>query len=381
MLFFKGFLLHDLIMLETLTLSLQRQDTTELFLGCDLFSDLIVEDLRKISCRFAVFCDNNIADLIGHNWLSFLVQKGISVELFVFEGGEKNKSRESKELLENQLLAQEFGRDSCFIALGGGVTMDLIGFIAATYMRGVSLVCIPTTLLAMVDAAIGGKNGINTDFGKNLLGSFYFPDRIYYDFAVLRTLSTKEWVNATAEVIKYAVTLSLDLFLQLEKGLNREDLSKVMSLVKTCITLKHQIVSCDSKEQTGIRSILNFGHTIGHALEKIADFQLAHGEAVALGMLVESYISWKMGFLSFSSFTRIQALICSYGFPLTLCDFQKEPFLEALKKDKKVKLGKICFVLLQEIGLVSKMTIVPIEYIEDGLSWLELEYGTISHQL
>ena len=368
-------------MLETLTLSLQRQDTTELFLGCDLFSDLIAKDLRKICCRFALFCDNNVADLIGRNWLSFLIQKGISVELFVFAEGEKNKSREVKELLENQLLAQGFGRDSCFIALGGGITMDLVGFIAATYMRGVSLVCVPTTLLAMIDAAIGGKNGINTTHGKNLLGSFYFPDRIYFDFVVLRTLPKKEWVNAIAEVIKYAVTLSLSLFLQLEQGLDQEDVNEIISLVKTCVMLKHKIVSCDSEEQIGVRSILNFGHTIGHALEKVADFQLAHGEAVAVGMLVESYISWKMGFLSFASFSRIQALICSYGFSLNLYGFKKESFLEALKKDKKAKKGQSCFVLLQEIGLVSRATIIPIEYIEDGLNWLELEYGKISHQL
>lgn len=367
-------------MLETLSLSLQRQDTTKLVLDCNLFSDLIAEDLRQISHKFALFCDTNVANLIGHNWLSFLVNKGIFIELFIFEEGEKNKSRENKARLENQLFAKGFGRDICLIALGGGVTMDLIGFIAATYMRGVHLVCIPTTLLAMVDAAIGGKNGINTTHGKNLLGSFYFPARVYYDFQCLHTLPKREWTNAMAEIIKYAVTLSSSLFLQLEE--EQKGLSQTKKLVKTCIKLKHQIVSCDFKEQTGMRSILNFGHTIGHALEKMADFRLAHGEAVALGMLVESYLSWKMGFLSFASFTRIQMLISSYGFPLTIYGFEKEHCLENLKKDKKIRKDKNTFVLLQEIGLVSKnyTTIIPTEYIEDGLAWLKLEYGKTFHQ-
>jgi 3-dehydroquinate synthase len=368
-------------MLETFALSLERQDTTEVFLDCDLFSNHILEDLRQINCTFALFCDRNVANLIGYSWQSFLIQKGISIEIFVFEAGEKNKNYKTKELLENQLFVKKFGRDSCFIALGGGVTIDLIGFIAATYMRGVTLICIPTTLLAMVDAAIGGKNAINTAYGKNLLGTFYFPYKLYYDFQCLRHLPKKEWVNAIAEMIKYAVTLSCDLFLQLEKGLDQEDLNKTMGLVKACIHLKHQIVNCDSIEQTGIRSILNFGHTIGHALEKITDFQMAHGEAVAIGMLVEGYMSWKMGFLTLASFTKIQALIHSYEFPLAIYDFQKDLCLEVIKKDKKAKNGINHLILLQEIGLVTPSTIpIPMEYIIEGLNWLEFEYGKISYQ-
>lgn len=366
-------------MLETFALSLQRQDITEVFLGCDLFSNPVVEDLRQIHRKFALFCDENIANLIGYNWQSFLRQKGIAIELFVFEAGEKNKNHKTKELLENQLFEQGFGRDSCFIALGGGITMDLIGFIAATYMRGVTLLCIPTTLLAMVDAAIGGKNAINTAHGKNLLGTFYFPHKIYYDFQWLGHLPKKEWTNATAEIIKYAVTLSYDLFLQLENGLDQTDLSKTMELVKMCIRLKHQIVNRDFTEQVGIRSILNFGHTIGHALEKTTSFQMAHGEAVAMGMLVESYMSWKRGFLPYTCFTKIQTLICSYEFPLY--DFQKELCLEVIKKDKKVKNGINHLILLQEIGLVTPSTIpIPMEYILEGLNWLELEYGKVLYQ-
>ncbi|MDR2540111.1 MAG: 3-dehydroquinate synthase [Chlamydiales bacterium] len=363
---------------ETFLLSLQRQDTTEVFFDCDLFSIQVVEDLRQMNAKLALFCDKNIANLLGYDWQSFLRQKGIVLELFLFEPGEKNKNHKTKELLENQLFEQEFGRDSCFIALGGGVTIDLIGFIAATYMRGVPFICIPTTLLAMVDAAIGGKNAINTAYGKNLLGTFYFPRKIYYDFQWLSHLPKKEWIHATAEIIKYAITLSYDLFLQLENGLDQRDLSKTMNLVKTCILLKHQIVSCDFTERLGIRSILNFGHTIGHALEKITDFQMAHGEAVAMGMLVESYISWKMGFLSYASFTKIQVLICSYEFPLAIYNFQKKLCLEMIKKDKKVKKGVNHLILLQEIGLVVSSTIpIPMEFILEGLNWLESEYGKI----
>jgi 3-dehydroquinate synthase len=366
------------IMPETFLLSLQRQDTTEVFFDCDLFSIQVVEDLRQMNAKLALFCDKNIANLLGYDWQSFLRQKGIVLELFLFEPGEKNKNHKTKELLENQLFEQEFGRDSCFIALGGGVTIDLIGFIAATYMRGVPFICIPTTLLAMVDAAIGGKNAINTAYGKNLLGTFYFPRKIYYDFQWLSHLPKKEWIHATAEIIKYAITLSYDLFLQLENGLDQRDLSKTMNLVKTCILLKHQIVSCDFTERLGIRSILNFGHTIGHALEKITDFQMAHGEAVAMGMLVESYISWKMGFLSYASFTKIQVLICSYEFPLAIYNFQKKLCLEMIKKDKKVKKGVNHLILLQEIGLVVSSTIpIPMEFILEGLNWLESEYGKI----
>ena len=315
-----------------------------------LFQPSVLSELRRLAPRFALFCDETVAEALGKRWQAYLQEGGLDVALFSFPSGEKEKSRERKASLEDRLLTEKLGRDSCFIALGGGATTDLIGFLASTYCRGVSLVLAPTTLLAMVDAAIGGKTAVNTSFGKNLIGAFYPAHQILIDPAVLSSLPPSEWTNGVAEVIKYALISSPPLF-QALRNWQKNDPTYLEMIIHECIMIKGRIVEIDFEEKAGERRILNFGHTIAHALELIENYTLAHGEAVAIGMLVESFISVRMGYLSEATLSEILELIRSFPFQLKISSkVTDQKMREALALDKKNKNGEIRSVLLEKIG-------------------------------
>jgi len=297
------------------------------------------------------------------------------VTLFTFASGEQEKSRERKSALEDMLLSQKFGRDTCMIALGGGVTTDLVGYLASTYCRGVPLILVPTTLLAMVDAAIGGKTAVNTQFGKNLIGTFYPPDCIFIDPSTLSSLPISEWTNGIAEVIKYALIHSPQLF-QMLRNWNRADIKQTEIIIQECVLIKAQVVEMDFEEKLGLRRILNFGHTIAHALELLENYHLPHGEAVAIGMLVESFISVRMGYLPQASLSEIEELIRSFPFALKISSgVTREKMLEALLLDKKNAQGAIRFVLLEKIGACHPFnreycTSIPAKNLDEALSWM-----------
>lgn len=251
----------------------------------------------------------------------------------IIEAGEKSKTRQMKEHLENQMLEMGLGRDCTVVAIGGGVVSDLAGFVAATYCRGVNLITIPTTLLAMIDASIGGKVGVNTEHGKNLIGTFYQPKMVLVDPNVLATLPEKEILNGTAEIIKYGLTLDSTL---LDMNLGKE-------LIEKCISLKQSIVEQDPFEK-GLRRVLNFGHTIGHAIEAASSYEIGHGEAIAIGMVVEG---------SFTLRESLRPLFEKKGFSLKLpATFDEKKYEKALNLDKKSLNQKIRFVLLEKIGKV-----------------------------
>ena len=215
-----------------------------------LFDPSIAEEVKRLGARFALFCDEKVAGDLGKKWHAHLQKCGLEIALFTFPSGEQEKSRERKAELEDRLLAQKFGRDTCFIALGGGVTTDLIGFLASTYCRGVRLVLAPTTLLAMVDAAIGGKTAVNTRFGKNLIGTFYPADRIFIDPNTLSSLPISEWTNGIAEVIKYALIHSPQLF-QMLRNWNRTDSGQTEMIIQECVMTKARVVEMDFDDQLG----------------------------------------------------------------------------------------------------------------------------------
>ena len=240
------------------------------------------------------------------------------------------KTRETKQLLEDELLKRKMGRDTTLIALGGGTTTDLIGFLASTYMRGVPVIYIPTTLLGMVDAAIGGKNGLDTPFGKNSIGTFYSPKAIIIEPSFLKTLPPKEWKNGLAEILKYGLIDDEQLFCE----------EFQWDHVQRSIEIKEKIVQIDPRE-SGLRRILNFGHTVGHALE-LQD-SIPHGEAVAIGCVAESYLSHILGYLSASDFERIHRLYQKLGFAM-------RPLHSLDILDKKAKNGELRFVLIDRIG-------------------------------
>lgn len=288
----------------------------------------LVQTCHRLSKRGAVLADPAIAATHGEQIATLL-----GYELLPTTG---KKDRRAKELLEDALFAKHFGRDSLFVALGGGTTTDLVGFTASTYMRGVPFVSIPTTLLAMVDAAIGGKTGLDLPYGKNLIGAFYLPKAIFIDPSFLNTLSQAEMRNGLSEILKYGLIDNPCLF-QPPKDL--------LPAIEASIQCKLKVVEQDFGE-TGYRRILNFGHTVGHALEIVQG--ISHGEAVALGCMAESYLSHRLGYLSKALLENILSLYQSLGYSFKRVD--RALFLQALMKDKKGKGGLPRCVLIDAIG-------------------------------
>lgn len=349
-------------------------------IGSGLLQDKhkLLSGLEKLGSRFAVISDETVGPLYGVSFSQLLAAGGLDVVLLTIPSGETYKSREEKEKLENTLFEKRFGRDTCIIALGGGVVTDLAGYVAATYCRGVPLVMIPTSLLGMVDASIGGKTGVNVPYGKNLLGCIHQPKSVWIDPSILRTLPLQEMRNGVVEMVKHGLIGDPAFFHYLEEHADRllklEDSVLEKSIFESC-RIKKEIVEEDEKEN-GKRRLLNFGHTIGHALEKLTHYALPHGEAVAIGLLVESRLSVLMGHLQAHSFNRIEEILKSYTLPLKLPHQLTIPsILEALQLDKKSLKGKPRFVIIEEIGSplsfdFAYCTNVDEKLISNALQWM-----------
>jgi 3-dehydroquinate synthase len=272
--------------------------------------------------------------------------------------GEQYKNLDWANAIYTALLTNGFDRKSALVAFGGGVIGDLTGFAAATFMRGVPFVQVPTTLLAMVDSSVGGKTGVNHPMGKNMIGAFYQPKKVLMDLGVLTTLPTKELLSGMAEVIKYGVIRDPELFDYLDK--NRE---KILSLepdvlthiIKRSCEIKAGVVSKDEREG-GLRAILNFGHTVGHAIETAENYTMRHGEAVAIGMVYASRLAHRTGLCAASVPERVERLIKSYGLPADLSALSRRPsvdeLMDTMQVDKKAEGGKVKFVLPSKIGEV-----------------------------
>lgn len=319
--------------------------------GRGLYSSMTELNFLQLKC--AIIADETVAQLYGNRLLHFLASHDLHGSLFSFPGGEIHKTRETKERLENQLFERGYGKDSCVIGLGGGITTDIAGYLAATYCRGIPLILIPTSLLGMVDASIGGKTGVNVPWGKNLVGALYHPAKVLIDPDWLLTLPIRELKNGIVEVIKHALIADASFFTYLESHS-----SQLLTLEPDCLyhtifescRIKTAIVEQDVEDK-GKRRLLNFGHTVGHALETASHYSLSHGEAVALGMLIESRMALQMGYLSQPSFDRIYSLLLRYGIPLDLPpSISLATILEIMSWDKKSMHNQPRFVLLREIG-------------------------------
>jgi 3-dehydroquinate synthase len=349
--------------------------STRIYISRDLLQNNLLKDLLQIGKRKGVIiADESIKELYGDP-----LAKLLGVELFTVPSGEKAKNEETKCFIEQKLFEGGYGRDTAIIALGGGATTDVVGFIASTYLRGIPFISIPTTLLAMIDASIGGKTAINTSFGKNLLGTFYYPEAILIDTQVLSSLPEKEWMNGLAESLKMGLIADPFLWDLLEKNhSNGKCFLHDPSLIARSIEDKMNLAEQDPKE-LGIRRILNFGHTIGHGLEAVSSYEMSHGEGVALGSLVEAFLSKELGYLKDADFERIYSVYSS--FPLSLPkNYTKEALLKALSHDKKRELDKVRFVLIDRIGHAlpfdgTYCRPASKDELESALNWMESTYG------
>ncbi|HXD00147.1 MAG TPA: 3-dehydroquinate synthase [Verrucomicrobiae bacterium] len=320
----------------------------------------------------AIISDSNVARHFGKAAQKSLARAGFDVLLIVVPAGETAKSLKTVQACYDRLAQHRLERKSFIVALGGGVVGDLAGFVAATYLRGVPFVQVPTTLLAQVDSSVGGKVGVNLKAGKNLVGAFHQPRLVLCDFDTLRTLPLREYRSGLAEVIKYGIIYDAALFKKLERDLPKllkRDPKILSDVVARCCEIKAEVVGQDETDG-GLRAILNFGHTIGHALEAISGYgKYLHGEAIAIGQVAAAGLSARLTGLPSADVQRIRNLFRRAGLPVTvkLEAAARKHLSSAMKLDKKVSGGEIKFVLAKKIGKVEYGRNVPMSLIQDIL--------------
>ncbi len=331
-------------------------DSYEIETGFELENKL-VEDIKhglvgKIK-KFAVITDSIVKDLYAEHIVSRLRDAGYQVELFVFPAGEKSKVRKTKEDIEDAMLAKGYRRDCCIIAVGGGVVTDLSGFIAGTYGRGVPFINYATTLLAAADASVGGKTAVDTPLATNLIGLFNQPEKVYIDIATWKTLPERQIYSGMAETIKHACLASREFFdylnAHMEEILNVEKDACVHIAEENC-KIKYNVVMKDERE-SGLREVLNLGHTVGRAIETVSDYKLLHGEAVSIGMVAEVILSHKMGYMTEEERDEVISLLEKAKLPTSIPAYiDREALVKKLYTDKKVRDGKLRFVVQKGIG-------------------------------
>jgi 3-dehydroquinate synthase len=308
---------------------------------------------KKIGNRFGVIVDEQVSALYGNAFMEMLSSAGIVAERITFPNGEASKTLQTIGNLAGQLARLGFDRKDALIGFGGGVTGDLTGFLASAYMRGIPFVQVPTTLLAQVDSSVGGKTGVDIPEGKNLVGAFYQPQAVYIDISLLKTLPQEELLGGLAEVIKYGVIRDARFFQFLcdnrQKILHLDE-EVIARTVHTCCRIKAEIVSLDEREG-GLRRILNYGHTIGHAVEGASDFSIIHGLAVSIGMAAAAKLAVLAGLLAPETAEKIRGTLVAFGLPVEIPKHLDRSRIKAyLLSDKKTVQGNVHYVLPTDIG-------------------------------
>jgi 3-dehydroquinate synthase len=342
----------------------------------DRVGQLLTDIVRGPPC--ALISDTNVAPHFANRVMKSLAAGNLQPTLITVPAGEKSKSLEQAGEICERMLAAALDRQSFVVGLGGGMIGDLSGFVAAIFQRGIPHVQIPTTLLAMVDSSIGGKTGVNTKTGKNLIGAFHHPALVIDDVDLLKTLSRRDFNQGFAEIIKHAIIADAKMFAELQSDAGRTrrgehvDLSKIEPLVCRNIEIKSSIVAKDERDRTGDRALVNFGHTVGHAIERAGDYkQFRHGEAISLGIVAACNISAKKAGLPKDQQKAIVDLLQSFELPTRLpSDFLRAQILEAIPFDKKFQGGKIRFVVTSAIGSATLSTDVTLEDIRKAIDQL-----------
>ena len=308
------------------------------------------------AATYVVISDSHVGPRYGERVVAGLQHVGRAAALHTFAAGERNKTRETWSALSDRLLDAHVGRDGALIALGGGVVGDVAGFVAATYLRGIPYVQVPTSLLAMIDSAIGGKTGVDVPQGKNLLGAFHQPRLVVADLDTLTTLPQPQLVSGMAEAVKHGVVADAEYFTMLEQdgqaALAREP-ATLQRIVARSVAIKSDVVAADEREG-GRRAILNFGHTIGHAIEATREYSLLHGAAVAIGMALESQLAERAGIAEAGMAARVGRLLSQLSLPLELPDATAvDALLAAMRHDKKSRAGVLRLALPSRIGVMA----------------------------
>lgn len=302
--------------------------------------------------RLCIVTDSNVEKLYAKEVESVLSEVCKEVFVFTFPAGEENKNMNVVQELYAFLIERQFDRNDVLVALGGGVVGDLTGFAAATYLRGVRFIQIPTTLLAQVDSSIGGKTGVDFSQYKNMVGAFHMPSLVYMNLKTLDSLSERMYYSGMGEVLKYGLIKDAAFFSWLIEHMYEiqdREYETVREMVQKSCTIKKMVVEKDPTEQ-GERALLNFGHTIGHAIEKYMNFQMLHGECVALGTVAAAFISWKKELLSMDEYYEIRDMFVPFSLPISIENINPEEIVRLTKSDKKMDQGHIKFVLLKKVG-------------------------------
>ena len=311
-----------------------------------------VEPLNIKERKLCIVADSTTAELYGAELKEILKETCTYVSMFVFPAGEVNKTLNTVRDLYEHLILEKFDRKDMVVALGGGVVGDLTGFAAATYLRGIGFIQIPTTLLSQVDSSIGGKTGVDFDAYKNMVGAFHMPRLVYMNLNVLKTLPDRQFACGMGEIIKHGLIQDSDYLEKLstyQREIREKNYAALLWMVAGSCKVKRHVVEEDPTEQ-GIRAWLNFGHTIGHSVEKLKDFTPCHGECVAIGCAAAAWMSWKRGLISEKEKEATEQLLLDYQLPVRVKGLQPEDIVKTTKLDKKMDAGKVKFVLLKKIG-------------------------------
>ncbi len=302
--------------------------------------------------KLCVVTDSNVAPLYLEAVKSELGKAFEQVFDFVIPAGEQNKTLDNVKKLYEHLIINHFDRKDCLIALGGGVIGDMTGYAAATYLRGIDFIQVPTTLLSQVDSSIGGKTGVDFDSYKNMVGAFHMPRLVYMNLSVLNTLSEEQFSCGMGEILKHGLIKNQEYFawcMENADKIQARDYETLLYMIKESCKIKRDVVEKDPTEK-GDRALLNFGHTLGHAVEKLKNFEMLHGQCVAVGAVAAMKLSAMRGNLPEKDVEYVEKCFESFGLPIRAEGITAEEILQVSKSDKKMEAGKIKFILLHEIG-------------------------------
>ncbi len=325
--------------------------------------------------RICIVTDSHVAPLYLKEVMAALEKTGREIYSYILPAGEENKNLDEIQGLYEFLIWKHFDRKDLLAALGGGVVGDMTGFAAATYLRGIDFIQIPTTLLAQVDSSIGGKTGVDFKQYKNMVGAFHQPLLVYMNVSTLKSLPDKEFACGMGEVIKHGLIRSREYSHWLNENreaiLNREEEACREMIFQSCL-IKKTVVEKDPTEK-GERAVLNMGHTVGHAVEKLQNFTMAHGQCVAVGCIASAYISRKRGLISREDYEAIARQLSSFGLPLQVRGLSAEKILEATKSDKKMEKGQIKFILMEKPGWAFADTSVTDQELREAIESIRQE--------